>query len=335
VDSVALAIDGREVSLPSPLFQYVLDRREDGVFATGRLEMEPRLKESVERLVANATGAEARILRDASSGGGCINDARAVELEDGRTFFLKSNPHPLPGMFPREAEGLEALHAVGALRVPRPIGTGGEGEGETPFIVMEHVRTGPRRNDFSEVFGRGFADLHKESARDRFGFDRDNYIGSTPQPNAWTDDWVEFWRERRLGFQLELAGRNGLSDSKMDRLGERLMNRLDDLIGTPDEPACLLHGDLWGGNYMTDEKGDPVLIDPAAYYGRREADLAMTQLFGGFDRRFHGAYEEVWPLAAGSSARLEIYKLYHLLNHLNLFGGGYRGGCMDILQRYA
>ena len=133
---------------------------------------------------------------------------------------------------------------------------------------------------------------------------------------------------------MALARRNGVGDAAMQRAGARLMERLEELIGEPNEPACLLHGDLWGGNYMTDTRGEPVLIDPAAYCGRREADLAMTRLFGGFDARFYRAYEEVWPLGDGAEERLEIYKLYHLLNHLNLFGGGYHGSCMAILRRF-
>ena len=173
-----------------------------------------------------------------------------------------------------------------------------------------------------------------QAASGPFGFEEDNYIGATPQPNAWTDDWVTFFAEQRLGFQLRLAADNGFG-GELARLGERLLSRLGELIDEPAEPACLLHGDLWGGNYLCDAEGQPVLIDPAAYYGRREAELAMTTLFGGFDSAFYGAYEEAWPLAPGSAERLEIYKLYHLLNHLNLFGGGYLGGCLGVLRRFA
>lgn len=296
--------------------------------------MDDRLRTDIETLIEDRTGLPAKIRSRSQAGGGCINDAGRIVLEDGRSFFLKSNPRPLPEMFPREAEALETIAEVGAIRVPRPIGAGGEEPGGTPFIVMEYIATGSPKRGFQEDFGRQFAQFHLQSKSDRFGFDHDNYLGSTPQPNSWREDWVEFWRDNRLGFQLELARRNRFSDAAMDRFVDRLMERLPELIGSPDEPPCLLHGDLWSGNFLSDDQGEPVLIDPAAYYGRREADLAMTMLFGGFSSAFHDAYEEVWPLAEGSRDRLEIYKLYHLLNHLNLFGSGYYSGCLSILKRF-
>ena len=165
------------------------------------------------------------------------------------------------------------------------------------------------------------------------GFAHDNYLGSTPQQNPWQVDACELWRRHRLGYQLELARHNGQSNAELDRLGDRLLDRLDQWLGTLDEPASLLHGDLWSGNYLVSTAGQPVLIDPAVYCGPREADLAMTQLFGGFERSFYEAYESSWPLPPGSGERLEIFKLYHLLNHLNLFGGGYRASCLAILRR--
>ncbi len=296
--------------------------------------MDPALRAAVEELIGVAKVASSR-----PAGGGCISRAEVVTLEDGRRFFVKSNPAPLPGMFEREAEGLAALAETGTIRVPRPIGAG-QGDDAPPFLVLEAIDSGNRREGFSEDFGRRFARLHASSTAGevnttRFGFDHDNYIGATPQPNGWAEDWCDFWRRRRLDHQLALAREKGLSDPTLDRLGERLADRLDDLIGHPREPPSLLHGDLWSGNYMVDEQGEAVLIDPAVYRGRREADLAMTLLFGGFDARFYAAYEEVWPLEPGSEDRLEIYKLYHLLNHLNLFGRGYRDGCVAILRRFA
>ncbi len=300
--------------------------------------MDDALRAAVEELIRRETGEAARVTGSRPVSGGCIHRAEIVALEDGDSYFVKSSPAPPPGIFEREAEGLAALAATGTLRVPRPLGTG---TAPLPFLVMEAIDTGPRRAGFAATFGRRFASLHRFNSADagdsvaRFGFACDNHIGATPQPNPWTEDWCDFFRRHRLGHQLDLARENGVSDPTLDRLGDRLLERLEGLIGEPDEPPCLLHGDLWGGNYMVDDAGEPVLIDPAAYYGRREADLAMTHLFGGFDRRFYAAYEEVWPLAPGAGDRLEIYKLYHLLNHLNLFGRGYRDGCVSILKRFA
>lgn len=296
--------------------------------------MDSELRHRIAAAIARSTSHEAEVVSASAVSGGCINNACDVKLSDGRRFFVKSNATAPPRFFACEAEGLQALGAAGAIRVPTVVGWNTEGEGED-FIVLERIESGRPGPGFFEDFGRRFADLHRQATNERFGFDRDNYIGSTLQPNRWADDWAEFWRRHRLGFQLDLARRNGVSEPILDRLGDRVLDRLDELISEPAEEPCLLHGDLWSGNYMADEKGEPVLIDPAVYYGRREADLAMTHLFGGFDHRFYDAYEEAWPLQPGSKDRLEIYKLYHLLNHLNLFGGGYHAGCLNILRRFA
>ncbi|MCC5874585.1 MAG: fructosamine kinase family protein [Candidatus Sumerlaeia bacterium] len=291
------------------------------------------LYREVARVLSDHLRQEVEVTPGRGLGGGCINNAECVTTSAGR-FFLKSNPSPLPGMFPREAEGLQALASVGAIAVPEPIHASDGGEDFPPFLLTTYIEPGRKGPEFFQEFGRAFARLHREGTGERFGFDRDNYIGATPQPNKWCEDWVEFFREHRLGFQLKLARRNG-HGGELQRLGDKLLGRLGEYLAAPDEPPTILHGDLWGGNYMVGAEGAPVLIDPAAYYGRREADLAMTRLFGGFDRDFYAAYEEAWPLADGSEARLEIYELYHLLNHLNLFGGGYLGGCLGILRRFA
>jgi fructosamine-3-kinase len=293
------------------------------------------LHRAIETAVREATGRAVAIADSTPVGGGCINDARLLLLAGGGRLFAKSNRSAPPEMFEREAEGLRALAAAGAIRVPgEPIAGRA---GDTAFLVMEAVPTGRPKAGFFADFGCRFARLHRDTIREAsapFGFPHDNYLGSTPQPNAWTAGWVELFRERRLGHQLRLARERGLSDAELDRLGDRLLDRLGDWLDLPDEPACLLHGDLWSGNFMSDDQGDPVLIDPAAYYGHREADLAMTELFGGFDRAFYDAYEAEWPLPPGSPERRELYKLYHLLNHLNLFGRGYRACCLAILRRF-
>lgn len=291
------------------------------------------LYREVARVLSIYLGEDVEVSPGRGLGGGCINNAECVTTSAGR-FFLKSNPSPLPGMFAREADGLEALESVGEIEVPAAIHASDGGPDFPPFLLTTYIEPGRKQPHFFELFGQCLADLHRAGTGKRFGFDNDNYLGSTPQPNTWSDDWVEFFRNHRLGHQLRLAERNG-HGGELQRLGGKLLERLGDYLAEPNEPPTILHGDLWGGNYMVAKDGGAVLIDPAVYYGRREADLAMTRLFGGFDRDFYAAYEEVWPLADGSEARLEIYELYHLLNHLNLFGGGYLGGCLQILRRYA
>ncbi len=290
--------------------------------------MDGETRHAVAAAIARETSREAEIVSTTPVSGGCINDACEAKLSDGRSYFVKTNAAAPVHFFECEAGGLRALAKAGAIRVPEVLAY------DEGFIVLERIGTGPSGAGFHEDFGRRFADLHRRATAERFGFERDNYIGSTLQLNRWTEDWCELWRRHRLGYQFDLARRQGVSEPVLDRLGDRFLDRLDEWIAEPAEGPCLLHGDLWSGNYMADERGEPVLIDPAAYYGRREADLAMTRLFGGFDRRFYDAYEEAWPLAPGSGERIEIYKLYHLLNHLNLFGGGYHAGCVNILRRF-
>ena len=298
--------------------------------------MDTALRLAVGRRLSGGSGAPVEVTRAEAVSGGSIHDAFRARLSDGRSVFVKGSRRLSREVFEREAEGLAALEEAGALRVPRsPLAGSSAG---ISFLILEWVETGSRGAGFFEAFGGGLARLHRATAErgahdGRFGFSHDNWIGATPQPNRWQGDWVEFWRRHRLGHQLRLARERGLSDPSLDRLGDELSDRLERWIDLPDEPPCLLHGDLWGGNYLVDEGGRAVLIDPAVYYGHREADLAMTRLFGGFAPAFYSAYEEEWPLPPGSEERLAIYELYHLLNHLNLFGSSYRGSCLAILRR--
>ena len=294
--------------------------------------MDATLRRAVARRLAEAGEGTIEIAAANPVAGGSINRAFRADLAGGRKLFVKAHVTAPAEMFEREAEGLAALAGAGSLRVPRdPLPGAAEG---VSFLIMEWIDGGSPGEGFFERFGRRFARLHRASSEGgRFGFPHDNWIGATPQPNQWSESWVGFWRQHRLGFQLGLARENGLSDRALDRLGDRLLARLGEWIDLPGEPPCLLHGDLWGSNYLADERGEPVLIDPACYYGHREADLAMTRLFGGFSPEFYAAYEEEWPLPPGSGERLAIYELYHLLNHLNLFGRSYRGRCVAILER--
>ena len=238
--------------------------------------------------------------------GGCIHDCYRVSIR-GSTRFLKSNSSEFEDAFAAEADGLAALRTAG-MRAPEPL-SHGTAAGHA-YLVLEYLDLHGRK-DFGAL-GRMLAAAHR-SAGPRFGWHRDNYIGSTPQPNAWCDDWGEFWRERRMKPQLELAGSRGFV---FETRG------LFDLLDGHRPQPSLLHGDLWSGNAGFISDG-PVVFDPAVYYGDREADLAMTELFGGFPREFYRAYDEVWPRDGGYQRRKHLYNLYHLLNHLNLFGGGY------------
>jgi protein-ribulosamine 3-kinase len=270
-------------------------------------------------------------------GGGCIAQAQVATFRDGTKAFVKRAAGQ-PDMFPREAEGLQALADARAIRVPRVLVCSEDA------LVLEWVETGPRRAGFFAAFGRAFARLH-EYRGPCCGFPHDNFIGSTPQINrplqgSWGEaqdpdgrGWPEFFLERRLRFQTRLARESG-HGAGLDNLLDSAEHHIAGLLAQAPEPPSLLHGDLWGGNYMCDERGEACLIDPAAYYGHREADLAMTRLFGGFDADFYRGYEEALPLAPGAAERLPVYQLYHLLNHLNLFGSSYYRQCQSILQRF-
>lgn len=258
-------------------------------------------------------------------GGGCINHGARLVTASGATFFLKTNPAAPRDMFAREAEGLRALQVEDGPRVPTPYVWGAD------FLLLEDLRPARQRPDFWETLGRQLAALHSHTAP-RFGFEHDNYIGSTPQPNPWTEDGYAFFAEHRLLFQARLAHRRGLLSAEDVRRVERLAARLPELV--PPQPASLLHGDLWSGNVMPDAAGQPALIDPATHYGWAEAELGMTALFGGFPEAFYRAYETVRPLAPGWRDRLPVYNLYHLLNHLNLFGRGYYASVREVLRRF-
>ncbi len=261
-----------------------------------------------------------------SVGGGCINHGARLETASGVTFFLKTNTHSPPDMFQREVEGLTALKQPGGPRVPQPYLYGSD------FLLIEDLSPASPSADYWIIFGRRLAVLHKVIS-DQFGFPHDNYIGSTPQPNSFTEDGFIFFGQKRLLFQARLARERGLLSPGEVQAVNRLVGRLPNLI--PKQPASLIHGDLWSGNAISDENGSPAIIDPAAHYGWAEAELAMTNLFGAFPDSFYKAYEEERPLDKGYRKRFPIYNLYHLLNHLNLFGRGYYGQIISILNRFA
>lgn len=268
------------------------------------------------RKIAGVTGGPFTPTRSDAGGGGCIN--RTLVLDGGGArYFVKLNDAARRDMFAAEAEGLRTLAATGTARVPAPL-CHGVAEGQA-FLVLEYLPLQAADARAQETLGRQLAQLHRATAP-TFGWHRDNAIGSTPQINTPTDNWIGFWREHRLGFQLQLAADNG---GALSRKGEQLLDALPVFFKNYHPVPSLLHGDLWGGNAAATGNGEPVIFDPAVYYGDRETDIAMTELFGGFPARFYAAYREAWPLDTGYRVRKSLYNLYHVLNHFNLFGGGY------------
>lgn len=288
------------------------------------------MNREVQSAVERALGATVR--RATPVSGGDINEAFAVEIGDGRTVFVKCNARADAKMFAAEARGLEWLREAGTLRIPRVLAVANDDRAGPHFIVLEYLKPGRARSSFDEELGRGLAALHRAGAP-AFGLDHDNFIGRLPQQNDPAPTWSEFYRTRRLGAQLERATLHRRGTARMQSGFDKLFERLDDLVG-PREPPARLHGDLWGGNLHVDADGAPCLIDPAVYGGHREVDLAMMRLFGGFSERCFAAYREAYPLAEGYRERVELYQLYPLLVHVNLFGGSYVSSVERALARY-
>ncbi len=282
---------------------------------------------AVASAISDATQRPFQLLRATPVGGGDINQACRLEGSDGSLYFLKLNAARHHAMFAAEAIGLQAIAASGSIRVPHVIANG-TADG-LYFLVLEHLQLGGQSN--AQQLGEQLAALHRNTA-DRFGFAQDNFIGTTAQPNTWSEEWIAFWRDKRLGHQLHLADRNG-HNGGLQTTGKELMGQLDAFFEGYSPAPSLLHGDLWSGNqdYLAD--GTPAIFDPASYYGDRECDLAMTELFGGFPRDFYAAYQTAYPLDAGYTKRRDLYNLYHILNHANLFGGGYIGQAEQLCKR--
>jgi protein-ribulosamine 3-kinase len=277
--------------------------------------------------ISRARGSNFKVQHESPMGGGCINQTTRMEGVDGSRYFVKLNDARHHSMFIAEAEGLDAIASTHTLHVPRPI-IHGTSNGRS-YLVLEYMELGPHGN--ARKLGEQLAELHRCTTK-RYGFKQDNFIGTTQQCNNWADDWAIFWRDQRLGFQLKLAGANGYG-GRLQELGHRLMERMHDFFGGYRPLPSLLHGDLWSGNHAYLKDGTPAIFDPAAYYGDREADLAMTELFGGYPSEFYAAYRAAWPLDAGYSQRSDLYNLYHILNHANLFGGGYTHQAESLMQR--
>ncbi|NJK34346.1 MAG: fructosamine kinase family protein [Oscillatoriales cyanobacterium SM2_2_1] len=266
------------------------------------------------------------VLRDVrSQGGGCINDTYRI-TDGNRTFFVKLNQPSKLAMFEAEAQSLEALGHTQVCRAPRPI-TWGVTETHS-FLVLEWLNL-TRSGDWAH-FGQVLAALHRVTG-ERFGWHRDNTIGATPQINTWCDRWSFFWQENRLGYQLRLSQRRGFRCRVPE---SEVLAAVPRYFATGDPQPSLVHGDLWSGNvgfYL----GAPVVFDPALYYGDREVDIAMSELFGGFPTEFYRAYQSAYPLSPGYQQRKVLYNAYHILNHFNLFGGSYAEQAQEMLQKIA
>ena len=283
----------------------------------------------VSNFLQNKLGKPVEIHSSSGVGGGSINLCYRLETDEGLFFVKINDAHRYPQMFRKEAMGLAVLAQAEEIPVPEVIGYG---ENDTDaFLVLKFIRSAVRNSDFWNDFGHRLAALHKHS-RHAFGLSHDNYIGSLYQSNREHSSWEEFFTEERLQPLIRLAFNHGEMDSQDLKAFEFFENRLSEIF--PVESPALIHGDLWSGNYMVNEKGNAVIIDPAVYYGHREMDLGMSQLFGGFAPEFYDAYNEAFPLQPGWQERLDYCNLYPLLVHVNLFGRSYLGQIRSILRKF-
>ncbi len=276
--------------------------------------------------IRTATGGALRAPHWTTCGGSSFGATWRLDA-DGARFFVKVSEAVQAAMLEAEAEGIAELARSNAVCVPAPVACALAGD--AAFLVLEWLDFAAGGRD--AALGRALARLHRVTGQ-AHGWHRDNTIGVTPQANAWAADWATFFRDRRLAPQLALAARNGHA-GRLQRDGERLLGAIPGLLAGHAPVPSLLHGDLWSGNAARLVTGEPVIFDPAVYFGDRETDLAMTELFGGFGADFHAAYRDIWPVDAGYPDRRILYNLYHVLNHLNLFGGGYLGQAEAMIGR--
>ena len=261
--------------------------------------------------------------------GGSINETMLISTNKGKFFIKKNSANLYPEMFEKEAKGLKILSEKSPLKVPEIIAVGQSDN--TSFLILIHIESGRKGPDFWNYFARGLAQLHKNSA-DSFGLDHDNYIGSLHQSNKKHDNWVDFFQTERLEKQAKLARDRGRVSKTVVQSFENFYRALPGIF--PIEPPALIHGDLWAGNYMVNNEGEGVLIDPAVYYGNREMDLGMSQLFSGFDSKLYDAYNCYYPMEKGWQERLDYCNLYPLMVHVNLFGGSYLNSIQSILRKF-
>ncbi len=288
------------------------------------------MKDELNRLLEPLYGA--KVESSFAASGGCINQTQVLCLTNGKRVFMKQNSNPPTDFFLAETKGLQLLAKTkNGPRIPKPVAI--QSGSRPTFLLLEYIENSSEDKEFPERFARSLAELHR-SSHEYFGLDHDNYIGSTPQKNTFEKDGITFFRNQRIDFQRKLARQSGLLPAAADKKLDLLCDNLGSFLNISGEIPALVHGDLWSGNYFSDSAGRPCIFDPAVYYGLREADLAMTELFGSLPQRFYDAYHEAFPLNPGYEERKDLYNLYHLLNHLNLFGSSYLSSVQQVIQRY-
>ena len=283
-----------------------------------------------QKVITELEGKEVTIVKKSPIHGGCINNCYCLSLSNGNHFFLKENSHNIPSFFAIESNSLIKLKEINQIKVPTPIAYCDIDHSQ--FLLLEWIEIGNYSKHFWKQLGEELAKLH-QIPQSNFGLDFDNFIGMTPQKNKKEQNWIDFFRERRLNDQMQLAKKNGKWDTELFRKTEKLMSSLNQYLIEPQFPS-FLHGDLWSGNVLSNKNDIPFMVDPAIYCGHFEADLAMTELFGGFDNVFYQAYKSVNPIDSEYKNRRDIYNIYHLYNHLNLFGSAYYSRLFCILKHY-
>ncbi|MFZ2725150.1 MAG: fructosamine kinase family protein [Methylococcaceae bacterium] len=283
---------------------------------------------SIAQQISLSTGKLFKIEHVKPVSGGDINTAFCLQAHN-RRYFVKLNRADLLSMFSAEFSALQELAKTNTVCVPKPIVYGQTNN--HAFLVLDYLELNTKTKQAQQLLGRQLAQLHKIKQA-FFGWHQNNTIGSTLQINSPCDDWLIFWQDYRLGYQLKLAKQNGYQ-GKLQTLGEKLSLQIPMFFKNYTPQASLLHGDLWGGNWAVTTQAQAIIFDPASYYGDRETDIAMTELFGGFSTDFYSAYDEVWALNEDYKIRKDFYNLYHILNHLNLFGGGYLHQAEQIMTR--
>lgn len=282
--------------------------------------------QEIAKEITKATGTPFEITDTRSVSGGCINQGYQLKGND-NTYFVKLNQASLVEMFQAEALGLKQMYATNTITVPKPICWGVTGNNS--YIVLEWLNLGRGNNSSWLEMGRQLAQMHSSGTANKFGWNMNNTIGSTPQINDWMDNWADFFAEKRIGYQLKLAKRKGGSFPDTDKVVAAVRDKLADR----QPEASIVHGDLWSGNADITADGKPIIFDPATYYGDREVDIAMTEVFGGFPGSFYQGYNQQWQLDSGYQKRKTIYNLYHILNHFNLFGAGYGSQAQRMIQQ--